>query len=100
MKRRKEKHDIHLVPKECEENGSVCSDSKDGDAAVENHQDILMDKWKPASHHRGAFLTLLYFRMETKIHFSIETCYLRKGIFCPRIVISYPKKRDAGMCVS
>ena len=37
MKRRKEKHDIHLVSKECEENGSVCSDSKDGDAAVENH---------------------------------------------------------------
>ena len=39
---------INLVSEERKENGRVGSDSKYGNAAVENHKDILMDKREPA----------------------------------------------------
>ena len=38
---------VHLVSEECKENGGVRGDAKDGNAAVENHKNILMDQGKP-----------------------------------------------------
>ena len=38
---------VHLVSEECKENGDVRGDPKDGNAAVENHKNILMDQGKP-----------------------------------------------------
>ena len=50
-----------LVSKECKKNGSVCSDSKDGDAAVENHKDILVNEREPAIRQKKVVLYFFVF---------------------------------------